>query len=66
MKKLATKSETADAPTREAGEGVAAVERALSIVAALETSDQPMTLPRRVCRVKWVWPMTSLTTTIIK
>ena len=44
MKKLATKSETADAPTREAGEGVAAVERALSIVAALETSDQPMTL----------------------
>jgi DNA-binding IclR family transcriptional regulator len=44
MKKSATRSTTAHAPAPDAGEGVAAVERALSIVAALETSDQPMTL----------------------
>jgi DNA-binding IclR family transcriptional regulator len=41
---------TADAPVREAGEGVAAVERALSIVAALESSDQPMTLAELAVR----------------
>lgn len=44
MKKPATKSVTAAAPVRESGEGVAAVERALSVVTALEGSDQPMTL----------------------
>lgn len=44
MRKSAGKSETADVPARDAGEGVAAVERALSIVAALEAADQPMTL----------------------
>lgn len=44
MKKAAAKSDRANAPTREASGGVAAVERALSIVAALETSDQPLTL----------------------
>jgi DNA-binding IclR family transcriptional regulator len=44
MKRAATKSGTSIAPAREAGDGVAAVERALSIVATLETSDQPMTL----------------------
>lgn len=50
MKKPATKSVTADAPVREAGEGVAAVERALSIVAALESADQPMTLAELAVR----------------
>jgi DNA-binding IclR family transcriptional regulator len=50
MKKPATKAVTTDAPAREAGEGVAAVERALSIVAALETADQPMTLAELAVR----------------
>ncbi len=50
MKKPATKAVTMDAPVREAGEGVAAVERALSIVAALETADQPMTLAELAVR----------------
>lgn len=58
MKKTATKlakapaAETAaaDTPAREAGEGVAAVERALSIVAALEGSDQPVTLAELAAR----------------
>jgi DNA-binding IclR family transcriptional regulator len=50
MKKPATKTVTTDAPAREAGEGVAAVERALSIVAALETADQPMTLAELAVR----------------
>jgi DNA-binding IclR family transcriptional regulator len=40
----------AEKPTREAGEGVAAVERALSIVAALESSDQPVTLAELASR----------------
>jgi DNA-binding IclR family transcriptional regulator len=44
MKKSASKSVIADAPVRDSGDGVAAVERALSIVAALEAADQPMTL----------------------
>jgi DNA-binding IclR family transcriptional regulator len=44
MKKSATRSTTAQAPAPNAVEGVAAVERALSVVAALETSDQPVTL----------------------
>ncbi|MDR6659338.1 DNA-binding IclR family transcriptional regulator [Tardiphaga robiniae] len=50
MKKPATKAVTMEAPVREAGEGVAAVERALSIVAALETADQPMTLAELAVR----------------
>lgn len=50
MKKPATKSVTADAPAREAGDGVAAVQRALSIVSALETADQPMTLAELAVR----------------
>ncbi|MES2031155.1 MAG: helix-turn-helix domain-containing protein [Pseudomonadota bacterium] len=50
MKKPATRSVTTEAPAREAGEGVAAVERALSIVAALETADQPMTLAELAVR----------------
>jgi DNA-binding IclR family transcriptional regulator len=50
MKKPATKSVTADTPAREAGDGVAAVERALSIVSALETADQPMTLAELAVR----------------
>jgi DNA-binding IclR family transcriptional regulator len=44
MKKPATKSLTSDATIRDAGDGVASVERALSIIAAIETSDQPMKL----------------------
>lgn len=50
MKKPATKPATTDTPVREAGEGVAAVERALSIVAALETADQPMMLAELAVR----------------
>jgi DNA-binding IclR family transcriptional regulator len=50
MKKPATKSDTTEVPAREAGEGVAAVERALSIVAALESSDQAMTLAELAVR----------------
>jgi DNA-binding IclR family transcriptional regulator len=50
MKKPVTKPEATDAPLREAGEGVAAVERALSIVAALETADQPMMLAELAVR----------------
>jgi DNA-binding IclR family transcriptional regulator len=50
MKKPATKPATTDVPVREAGEGVAAVERALSIVAALETADQPMMLAELAVR----------------
>ncbi|MCR6735961.1 MAG: helix-turn-helix domain-containing protein [Afipia sp.] len=41
--RAAEKAPALDAP-REAGDGVAAVERALSIVAALESSDRPMPL----------------------
>ncbi len=44
MKKSASRTTTAQALEPDAGEGVAAVERALTIVAALETSDQPVTL----------------------
>ncbi|MET0969983.1 MAG: helix-turn-helix domain-containing protein [Tardiphaga sp.] len=47
MRKPATRA--VDAP-REAGDGVAAVERALSIVAALEGADQPMTLAELAVR----------------
>jgi DNA-binding IclR family transcriptional regulator len=50
MKKPATKPVRADAPVRESGEGVAAVERALSVVAVLEGSDQPMTLAELAVR----------------
>ena len=50
MKKPVTKPAATDAPLREAGEGVAAVERALSIVAALETADQPMMLAELAVR----------------
>lgn len=50
MKKPATKSVTSESSVREAGEGVAAVERALSIVAALETADQPMMLAELAVR----------------
>lgn len=50
MKKPATKSVTADAPVCESGEGVAAVERALFVVAALEDSDQPMMLAELAVR----------------
>ncbi|PZA11740.1 IclR family transcriptional regulator [Rhodopseudomonas palustris] len=50
MKRSATGSSTTEAPMREAGEGVAAVERALAIVAALETADQPMTLAELAVR----------------
>lgn len=57
MKKTATKLAKAPAaeaaaaePPREVGEGVAAVERALSIVAALEGSDQPVTLAELAAR----------------
>ncbi len=59
MKKPATKTpkaaavekaSAAEAPAREAGEGVAAVERALSIIAALESSDQPVTLAELAAR----------------
>lgn len=53
MKKHATKAVTADAPVREAGERVAAVERALSIVAALEAVDQPMTLAELAVRTNF-------------
>lgn len=49
MKKPAIKSDAAPA-ARESGEGVAAVERALAIVAALESSDQPMTLAELAVR----------------
>ena len=37
-------------PARDAGEGVAAVERALAVVAALEAADQPMTLAELAVR----------------
>jgi DNA-binding IclR family transcriptional regulator len=40
----ATKSSASGTPVRESGEGVAAVDRALSIIAALEHSDRPMIL----------------------
>lgn len=40
----------ADLPAREGGEGVAAVERALSIVSALEHADKPMTLAELAVR----------------
>jgi DNA-binding IclR family transcriptional regulator len=50
MKTVASGSVTTDAPAREAGEGVAAVERALSIVAALESADHPMTLAELAVR----------------
>jgi len=38
------KSANKPATTRDAGDGVASVERALSLIAAIETSDQPMKL----------------------
>ncbi|WP_213741751.1 helix-turn-helix domain-containing protein [Bradyrhizobium sp. dw_411] len=44
MKKSAARSTAVHVPEPDAAEGVAAVERALSVVAALETSDQPVTL----------------------
>ncbi|HEY8335262.1 MAG TPA: helix-turn-helix domain-containing protein [Tardiphaga sp.] len=44
MKKPTTTPVKPQPAVRETGEGVAAVERALSIVAALETADQTMTL----------------------
>lgn len=44
MRKPATKSTASGEPAREPGEGVAAVDRALSIVTALENSSGPMTL----------------------
>jgi DNA-binding IclR family transcriptional regulator len=44
MKKPVTKPAVQIVPTREGGEGVAAVERALSIVGAVERSDRPVTL----------------------
>lgn len=40
----------ADTSAREGGEGVAAVERALSIVSALENADRPMTLAELAVR----------------
>lgn len=50
MKKLATKAEKTDMTAGRSGDGVAAVERALSIVAALENSDRPMTLAELAIR----------------
>ena len=38
------RASVSEAPAREASDGVAAVERALSIVAAVESADQPITL----------------------
>ncbi len=49
MNKPATKPK-ADLPAREGGEGVAAVERALSIVSALENADKSMTLAELAVR----------------
>lgn len=46
----ANNASAAESPAREAGEGVAAVERALSIVAALEGADQPVTLAELAVR----------------
>jgi DNA-binding IclR family transcriptional regulator len=50
MKKLATPQVKSPPAVREAGDGVAAVERALSIVAALESADQTMTLAELAVR----------------
>jgi DNA-binding IclR family transcriptional regulator len=50
VKKSTTKAAIAISQPAEAGEGVAAVERALSIVAALETADQPLTLAELAVR----------------
>eukprot|EP01035_Chromulina_nebulosa_P002280 gene2281-3071_t len=50
MKKPAPSQVKPKPAVREAGEGVAAVERALSIVAALETADQTMTLAELAVR----------------
>jgi DNA-binding IclR family transcriptional regulator len=50
VKKPVTKPSMIDTPARDAGEGVAAVERALAIVAALEAADQPMTLAQLAVR----------------
>jgi DNA-binding IclR family transcriptional regulator len=44
MKTRATKSPASPKPPGESGEGVAAVDRALSIITALENSDRPMIL----------------------
>lgn len=49
MKRTAVKSR-AEPAVRESGEGVAAVERALAIVAALEGSDTPLTLAELALR----------------
>ena len=50
MKKPATKAATANSAPADAGDGVAAVERALSIVAALETADHPLALAELAVR----------------
>lgn len=49
MKRTAVKSR-AEPAVRESGEGVAAVERALAIVSALESSDAPLTLAELALR----------------
>ncbi|MCD0419897.1 helix-turn-helix domain-containing protein [Rubrivivax sp. JA1024] len=49
MKRTSTGSTTSEAPA-QTGDGVAAVERALAIVAALETSDQAMSLAELAVR----------------
>src|SRR5262249_29729982 len=46
----AAETAVAESPARAAAQGVAAVERALSIVAALEGSDQPVTLAELAAR----------------
>lgn len=50
MTKPASTTAMPEVRTREAGEGVAAVERALCIVAALENADKPMTLAELAVR----------------
>jgi DNA-binding IclR family transcriptional regulator len=44
MKRSSNKIAMLDATARDASDGVASVERALSVIAAIETSDQPMKL----------------------
>jgi DNA-binding IclR family transcriptional regulator len=50
VKKPATKAAIANSAPAETGDGVAAVERALSIVATLETADHPLTLAELAVR----------------
>lgn len=50
MGKPSKKAENPEASAREPAEGVAAVERALAIVAAIESSDQPMELAEIAAR----------------